>query len=340
MRKLPLAFKSRSASGCGVCQLDNIMTQKILITAPAYFDADAIAVFQQLGEVTIKELSREELLQRIAEYEVLAIRVDTIVDKTLIDAAKNLKVIATGTTGINHIDIEYANKKGIEIISLQGANTTATAEHTFALLLSLLRKIPAAYASLLSGKWQRATFIGTELRGKILGIVGFGRIGRDIAKVAQHFGMHILAYDPYLPEKVFSENNTVRITSLEKIFSEADIITLHVLLTEETKNLVNKEELALMKPTAVLINCSRGEIVSESDLLKALEQKRIAGAALDVFVTEPLPAADPLIQYAQKNNNLILTPHIAGSSKEAVHEAGLFIAKKTQEFFVEKIRDF
>lgn len=308
------------------------MTRKTLITAPAYFDESAIALFKQIGEVDIQELSGKELIQQIAEYEVLAIRVDTIVDKTLIDAAKKLKVIATGTTGINHIDIEYAKKKGIEVIFLQGANTTAVVEHTFALLLSLLRKVSAAQASLIAEKWQRSAFIGTELNGKKLGIVGFGRIGRDIAKVALHFGMHILAYDPYLQEEIFSGCNATRITSLDKIFSEADIITLHVLLTEETRNLVNKERLALIKPTSVLINCSRGEIISELDLLTALKEKQIAGAALDVFVTEPLPAESHLIQYARQNHNLILTPHIAGSTKEAIHDAGLFLARKTQEY--------
>lgn len=312
------------------------MTEKILITAPAYFDEAAVALFQQLGEVTIKEVSHDELLQQVSEYDVLAIRVDTAVDKELINAATKLKVIASGTTGVNHIDVEYAKTKGIEIIFLQGANTIATAEHAFALLLSLVRKIPAAHASLVSGAWNRAAFIGTELHGKTLGIIGFGRIGRDIAKFAQRFGMRVLAYDPYLPETVFAESKVTRSTSLDTIFSEADAITLHLLLTEETKGLVNKNKLALMKHDAVLINCSRGEIVSEPDLLKALEEKRIAGAALDVFVHEPLPAGDPLIAYAQKNHNLILTPHLAGSSKEAIHEAGLFVAVKTQEYFAGK----
>ncbi|MDO8511137.1 MAG: hydroxyacid dehydrogenase [Nanoarchaeota archaeon] len=309
------------------------MTKKILITAPAYFDEAAVTLFRQLGEVTVREMSREELLRQVADFTVLAIRVDTFIDKELIDAARNLKVIATGTTGVNHIDVEYAKKKGIEVISLQGANTIATTEHTLALLLSLVRKIPTAHASIMDGKWQRSAFIGTELSGKKLGIVGFGRIGRDIAKVALHLGMRILAYDPYLPESVFTDCQATRITSMDTIFAEADVITLHVLLTDETRNLVNKQRLALMKPTSVLINCSRGEIVSESDLLQALDEKKIAGAALDVFVTEPLFADNPLIRYAQENHNLILTPHIAGSTKESIREAGLYLAVKIEEFF-------
>ncbi len=309
------------------------MKRKILITAPAYFDTDAVALFQQLGEVTAQEMSKEELLQQVQNYDVLAIRVDTTVDREILDAAKNLKVIASGTTGVNHIDVEYAKKKGIEVISLQGANTVATAEHALALMLGLMRNVPAAHSSLLSGKWHRAAFIGTELCGKKLGIVGFGRIGRDIAKVAMHFGMRILAYDPYLPENVFAEHNAAQSTSLDAIFSESDVITLHVLLTEETRNLVNKQRLALMKPTSVLINCSRGEIVSELDLVDALKNKKIAGAALDVFVNEPLPTDSHLIHYAQQHHNLILTPHIAGSTKEAIRDAGLFVATKTREYF-------
>lgn len=312
------------------------MTKKILITAPAYFDEAAVALFQQLGEVTIKEVNHEELLQQVSEYDVLAIRVDTTVDKELINAATKLKVIASGTTGVNHIDVEYAKTKGIEIIFLQGANTIATAEHALALMLSLVRKIPAAHASLVSGAWNRAAFIGRELYGKKLGVVGFGRIGRDIAKIASHFGMQILAYDPYLPENVFTEHNATKMISLQAIFSEADIITLHVLLTEETRNLVNNELFKLMKPTSVLINCSRGEIVSEEDLIDALKDKKIAGAALDVFAQEPLSIDSQLIHYAQQHHNIILTPHIAGSTTEAIRDAGLFVAKKTQEYFAGK----
>ncbi|MEK6939089.1 MAG: hydroxyacid dehydrogenase [Nanoarchaeota archaeon] len=309
------------------------MTKKTLITAPAYFDADAVALFQQLGEVTAKELSREKLLQEVQDYEILAIRVDTIVDKKIIDAATKLKVIATGTTGINHIDVEYAKKKVIEVISLQGANTNSTAEHALALLLSLARKIPAAHSSLLSGRWHRADFIGTELYGKKLGVIGFGRIGKDIAVLAQAFGMHILAYDPYLKDEVFYQAKVKRLTTIEDIFLEADMITLHLLLTEETRGMVNKEKLQLMKPTSFLINCSRGEVLSEADLLQVLEEGKIAGAALDVFSAEPLPAEHPLLNYARKNDNLIITPHIAGSTREAVHEAGRFVATKTLEFF-------
>ncbi len=307
------------------------MKLKTLITSPAYFDSDAVKEFEKFSTVTVKQYSQEELFKHIAEFNILAIRVDTTVNKHLLDAATNLKVIATATTGTDHIDIEYAKKKGIEIISLQGANTIATAEHTLALLLTLVRKIPTAHASLLRGEWNRAAYIGTELSGKKLGIVGFGRIGRDIAARARAFGMEILAYDPYLKPEDFTQQHATQ-KDMNTLLKEADVITLHVLLTPETKGMMNKEKLSLLKPNAILLNCSRGEVVLEKDLIEALEQKKIAGAALDVFPEEPLKQTSPLIAYAKAHDNLILTPHIAGSTHEAIHHAGLYVATKTKEF--------
>lgn len=307
------------------------MNLKTLITSPAYFDSDAVKEFEKFSTVTVKQYAREELLKHIANYHILAIRVDTTVDKQLLDAAKNLKVIATATTGVDHIDTEYAKKKGIEVISSQGANTIATAEHAFALLLALVRKIPAAHNSLLQGQWNRAAYIGTELAGKKLGVVGFGRIGRDIAARARAFGMEILAYDPYLKPEDFAKNHATQKEMIE-LLKEADVITLHVFLTPETKGMMNKEKLSLCKPNAILLNCSRGEVVVEKDLVDALEQKKIAGAALDVFPEEPLKQTSPIITYAKAHDNLIITPHIAGSTKEAIHHAGMYAATKTKEF--------
>ncbi|MBI5002827.1 hydroxyacid dehydrogenase [Candidatus Woesearchaeota archaeon] len=307
------------------------MKLKTLITAPAYFNKEAVQAFQQFSEVTVKQYSSEDLLKHIAEYHILAIRVDTTVDKHLLDAATNLKVIATATTGTDHIDIEYAKKKGIEVIALQGANTIATAEHTLALLLTLIRKIPAAHASLLRGEWNRPAYMGTEISGKKLGVVGFGRIGRDIAARARAFGMEILAYDPYLKPEDFVQHHATQ-KDMNTLLKEADVITLHVLLTPETKGMMNKEKLALLKPNAILLNCSRGEVVVEKDLVEALEQKKIAGTALDVFPEEPLKQTSFLIRYAKTHDNLIITPHIAGSTHEAIHQAGLYAAAKTKEF--------
>lgn len=307
------------------------MEFKTLITAPAYFDHDAVKEFERFSTVTVKQYSPEELLKYISDYHILAIRVDTIINQQLLDTAVNLKVIATATTGINHIDLEYAKKKGIEVISLQGANTIATVEHTLALLLTVIRKIPAAHASLLRGEWNRAAYIGTELSGKKLGIVGFGRIGRDLAARARAFGMEILAYDPYLKPEDFAQHHAAQ-KELNALLKEADIITLHLLLTPETKGMINKEKISLLKPNAILLNCSRGEVVVDQDLIEVLEQKKIACAALDVFSEEPLRQTSPLIAYAKTHDNLILTPHLAGSTHEAIHQAGLYLATKTKEF--------
>lgn len=307
------------------------MKLKTLITAPAYFDKAAVHAFQQFSEVTVKQYPREELLKHIAKYHILAIRVDTTVGQELLDAATNLRVIASATTGTNHLDLEYAKKKGIEVISLQGANTIATAEHTLALLLAIMRKIPAAHASLLRGEWNRAAYIGKELSGKKLGILGFGRIGQDIANKARAFGMEILAYDPYLKPEDFTQHQATQ-KDMNALLKEADVITLHLLLTPETKGMINKEKIFLLKPNAILLNCSRGEVVVEKDLIGALEHKKIAGAALDVFPEEPLKQTSQLIAYAKTHDNLIITPHIAGSTQEAIHHAGLYVVTKTKEF--------
>ncbi len=307
-------------------------TIKTLITAHAHFDKDAIDLFSSFSTVIVRQFSRNELLKHIADFHILVIRIETKVDKELIDAAKNLKIIATATTGLDHIDVEYAKKKGIELIAAQGVNTTATAEHAMALLLALVRKIPAAHKFLLQGEWNRTVFIGTELFGKKLGVVGFGRIGKEIAFRARAFGMTILAYDPYLNDEDFVKNNAAKM-ELDILLQEADVITLHVFLTDETRGFMNKDKFALMRPTAFLLNCSRGEVVVEKDLLDALEHKKIAGAALDVFAKEPLPATSSLIVYAKQHDNLLLTPHIAGSTLEAIHDSGMDVAKKTKEFF-------
>jgi D-3-phosphoglycerate dehydrogenase / 2-oxoglutarate reductase len=306
---------------------------KTLITAPAYFDDATVAVFASFSQVTKESMNREQLLESIADYTILAIRVDTVVDKELLDKATHLKIIASATTGLNHIDVDYAKEKGIEVISLQGANTAPTAEHVFALMLSLLRKIPVAFGSILGGKWDREQFIGTGLEGKKLGIVGFGRIGQHVGRFASAFGMKLLAYDPYLPDEQFAANNATKM-ELDDLMKEADVITLHMFLSDETKGMFTLEKLKLMKKTAVLINCSRGGVLVEEDLVTALGNGYFAGAALDVFTEEPLPASSMYVSYAKAHSNLLLTPHIAGSTYEAVHEAGMSLVEKVKEFLV------
>jgi len=297
---------------------------KILITAPKYFDNEVVNIFKQIGEVTIKED-----LDNIAEYDVIVIRVNTKVDKNFLDKAMNLKVIGSATIGLDHIDVDYAKEKAIEIISLQGANTSPTAEHVFALLLSLVRKVNSAQISLINGGWNREMFFGTQLEGKKLGIVGYGRIGQHVGKIAKGFGMELLAYDPYLPDDKFSDAKKME---LDELLQEADFVTLHMFLSDETSGMFNINKFKLMKKESFLINCSRGAVINDNDLVKALKQKIISGAGLDVFCEEPLPEDNILFKYAKKHDNLILTPHLGALTKEAVHEAGVSIAEKIKEF--------
>ena len=309
---------------------------KTLITVADYFDEDSRNIFQDLGEVDIIENSRdlrESVMNIIEEYDVLAIKVDFKVDKEMLDKARNLKVIASATTGVDHIDLDYAKRKGVEVIFLKGANTSATAEYVFALLFSLYRRVYPAQNSLLQGKWDRVSYIGDNFNEKVFGIVGLGKIGRHVAKIANGFGMKVVAYDPYLSASVFRENNVEKM-ELDDLLKVSDVVTLHTFLTDETRKMFNMSKFELMKNNSVLINCSRGEVVNDEDLVKALKEKVIAGAALDVFDLEPLEENHILVKNAKILKNLVISPHLAGSTKESVNESGKFVAQNTKAFLM------
>ncbi len=298
----------------------------ILITEPEYFDWEAIEILKSVGSVTTKRLTKQELTKEIENIDVLVCRIETQVDKTVLDAAKKLKIIGSATTGLNHIDVEYAKQKGVKIINLSGTHTTSTAEYTFSLILTLAKRIPWAFESLRNGKWERHKFFGHTLHGKTLGIIGYGKIGRQVAEFAKAFGMNIIAFDPYV------KSADIRLVSLEDLLKESDVVTIHAMLTKETENLIGEEQFKLMKKDAILVNAARGQIVNSAALINALKNGLILGAAQDVFTEEPLPPTDQLIKYAKDHNNLLITPHIAATTYEASHEAGLEIATRiTQE---------
>lgn len=303
---------------------------KILITDPEYFSEAARKIMREAGDVVVKKCTREELLAAAADAHALAIRVTTVVDRDVLDAASCLKIIGSATTGLNHIDVAYAEVKGVQVVSLPGHNTTSTAEFTFATLLSLVKRIPWAHQQVLSGACDRSRFMGMELSGKTLGLIGFGRIGRAVATYAAAFGMAVVFADPYIeadPER----DAGARKVSLPELLACADVVSVHAFLSSETESMIGYEELRIMKPTAVIVNAARGNIVDEEALLLALEEGEIAGVALDVFADEPLPPDDPLIQYAASHENLILTPHIGGSSREAVEQSSIYVAEKIRE---------
>ncbi len=297
---------------------------KILITEPEYFDKDARSILSKRGKVIVKHLSRNELTKQIPEIDAILVRIETHLDRTMLGKAKRLRVIGSATTGLNHIDVSYARSRKIRIFNLHGTHTIPTAEHTFALILSLCRKIPWAYAALARGEWKRYRFIGTELKGRTLGIIGYGRIGSRVAVYAKAFGMKVIAYDPYVDTK------EVSMVSLHTLLRNSDIVTVHATLTEQTENMIGSREFGMMKKSAFFLNTARGEIVDQHALLDALKRHRIAGAAEDVFPKEPL-GSSPIERYARKANNLIITPHIAASTDIAVHEAGIEIAKEVAD---------
>src|SRR5947199_325724 len=255
---------------------------------------------------------REELERALAGAHALIVRSETRVTADLLTRGPNLRVIARAGTGVDNIDVHAATRRGIAVMNAPGANTVSAAEHAMGLLLAQARHIPWAAEAMRRGEWDRKRFEGTELRGKTIGIVGLGRIGGHVAQLARAFGMHVVGHDPYLSPERAAELQ-LKLLPLDQLLAQADVVTLHVAHTEQTHHLINAERLKLMKPTAVLVNTARGELVDEAALADAVRDKRIGGAAIDVFAVEPLPADAPL----RKLERVILTPHLAASTAEA-----------------------
>lgn len=270
-----------------------------------------------------------ELDKALAGAHALIVRSETRVTAQLLAHAPQLRVVARAGTGVDTIDVPAATRRGIAVMNAPGANTVSAAEHAMGLLLSLVRRIADAAAAMKRGEWDRKRFEGTELRGKTLGIIGLGRIGGHVAQVARAFGMQIVGHDPFLvPER--AAELQVRLLSLEALLRTADVVTLHVALTDQTHHLIDADRLRLMKPTAVLINTARGELVDEAALADAVREKRIGGAAIDVFAAEPLPAESPL----RNLDRVILTPHLAASTSEAQERVAVEICGAVREALV------
>ncbi|MEM2943577.1 MAG: phosphoglycerate dehydrogenase [Methanomassiliicoccales archaeon] len=281
-------------------------------------------------EVDIRpNISQEELLKIICEYDGVIIRSGTKITRDIIDAGKKLKVIGRAGVGVDNVDVEYATKKGILVMNTPAANIISAAEHTMAMILALVRNIVWADASLKSGKWERSKFTGIELSGKTLAIIGIGRVGAEVAKRAKAFQMRLVGYDPFIsPEAAVKVG--VRLMPLERALEEADIVTIHAPLTSSTYHLIGRDQLNLMKPTAFLVNCARGGIVDEEALYEALKNKRIAGAALDVFEREP-PTGSKLLELS----NIVTTPHLGASTREALERVSLEMAEHVKLFLTE-----
>ncbi len=298
------------------------MDQKKVIVADS-INEKGISDLEEVADVTVDtSITPEELVKTIKDYDAIVVRSRTKVTREVIEAAPKLKIIARAGVGVDNVDVEAANEKGIMVINAPESTSISVAEHTMGLMMSLARKISLADKSVKEGKWEKSKFMGMELNNKILGIVGMGRIGSQVVKRAKAFNMDILVYDPYISDEAGLEMG-VSVVDLETLIRQSDLITLHVPLTPETRNLISADELEIMKDTAFIINCSRGGIVNEEALYDALKNNKIGGAALDVFTEEP-PQDSPLFEL----DNLVATPHIGASTVEAQRDAALIVANE------------
>jgi D-3-phosphoglycerate dehydrogenase len=295
----------------------------VTILVSDHLHPDGVRELQKLGEVKVKTgLPPSELLKEVSDIDVLVVRSATKVTREVIEAAKKLKIVARAGVGLDNIDQEAAKEKGVKVLNAPESVSVAVAELTIGLMLSWCRKIPLADASMRAGRWEKSKFMGTELRGKTLGIIGTGRIGIEVAKRAKAFDMQLLGYDIVQNDQFLALGG--KYVDLETLLKSSDFVSLHVPLNEKTRNLIGEKELRLMKKSAVLINTSRGAVVDENALVRALKEGWIAGACLDVYQKEPLPGDHPLLSLP----NVILTPHLGASTEEAQREAALVIAEK------------
>ena len=294
---------------------------KILVSDP--LSEEGLEILRKEKDIEVEVVTKlplEELKKKIEDAEALIVRSGTKVTRDLINSGKNLKVIGRAGVGIDNVDVKAATENGIIVMNSPGANTISTAEHTVALLLALSRKIPHAYLSLKEGKWERKQFKGVEVYGKVLGIVGLGRIGGEVAKRVQALGMKTIAYDPFLsPEG--AKRWKVELVELRDLLKRADYITVHTPLTEETKHLIGSKEFELVKSGVRIINCARGGIIDENALYEAMRNGKVAGAALDVYEKEP-PGKSPLMEL----ENLVATPHIGAATEEAQRNVAVEVA--------------
>jgi D-3-phosphoglycerate dehydrogenase len=272
------------------------------------------------------EITMDALAEQLGQYDALVVRSRTKVSRAMLENPGNLKIIGRAGAGVDNIDITAATERGVIVMNTPGGNTVSTAEHAVSMILSLARRIPHADATMKAGEWAKKSIVGTEMFGKVLGIIGLGRVGRVVAERMQGFGMEIVAHDPLLTHEA-AEKLGVTLAEVDEICREADIITIHAPLNDETRGMIGREQLAMMKPTALLVNCARGGIVDEDALAEALKENNIAGAALDVFAKEPLPADHPL----RGLKNLVLTPHLAASTAEAQEKVARDIAIQIRE---------
>ncbi len=300
--------------------------KRVLIADPLAKEAVGILKKGGLEVVEKTGMKPEELIACIGEYNAIVVRSATKVTKEVIDAGKKLEVIGRGGVGLDNIDVDYAEKRGIKVINTPTAPSISVAEITIGHLLALARSIPQATASLKAGKWEKKKFKGFEVYGKTLGIIGIGRIGQEVAVRALGLGMKVCTYDPFGGFHASIHAPQMATSTFEQLLQDSDFITLHVPLTDETRNMLGEKEFGMMKNGVVIINCARGGVIDEKVLLEALKSGKVKGACLDVFEQEP-PVDNPLL----KLDNVVATPHIGSATVEGQSRVGTEIANMVVE---------
>lgn len=301
---------------------------RVLVTDEV--DAEGVAELRACAEIEVAEHPTRPWtawLDVIDRYDAAIGRSATPWPAALLERATRLRALGRAGVGLDNIDVDAATRRGIAVLNAPGSNAVSVAELAFGLLLALVRRLPEAIASMRAGHWDRSRLGGTELRGRTMGIVGLGRIGSEMARRAHAFGMPVVAYDPYVADARFAELGVERVPSLAALLERADVVTLHVPLTAETRGMIGAAELARMRPSAVLLNLARGEVVDEAALLDALKRGRLAGAALDVFAQEPLPPDHPL----RRAPNVVLTPHLGASTAEAQRRVAVEVCRAVRD---------
>jgi D-3-phosphoglycerate dehydrogenase / 2-oxoglutarate reductase len=331
-RWVPVAYASknqvyRPSSAVGACVVGHTAKVRRSVRALASSEPPrpTILVAEKLGEAGINLLSKygtveksydmspADLVAKISLCDALIVRSGTKVTREVIEAAKGrLKVVGRAGVGIDNVDLAAATESGVMVVNAPNANTVAAAEHGIALLCALSRNVAQADASVKAGKWERSKFVGVSLVGKTLAVMGFGKVGADVARRAKGLGMTVLAHDPYASEEKARALN-VRLVTFNEAVQTADFLSLHMPLTPGTKNMFNKEVFCKCKKGVRIVNVARGGVINEDDLLEAVESGQVAQAALDVFSEEPVPAGSPLVAHP----NIVCTPHLGASTKEA-----------------------
>ena len=305
----------------GAEKMDNM---KVLIADQ--INEKGIDELKDVAEVVVNtSITKEELLNVIKDFDAIIIRSRTKLTAEVIDAADKLKIIARAGVGVDNVDVPAATERGIMVVNAPESTSVTVAEHTIGIILSLARKIAIADKSVKEAKWEKKKFMGLELNGKTLGVIGMGRIGSQVVTRLKAFGMDTIVYDPYITEEVASKLG-VTVVDLETLLKNADVMTIHVPLTPETKHLIAKPQFELMKENAFIVNCARGGIIKEEDLYEALKAGQLRGAGLDVYETEP-PENSPLFEL----DNVVLTPHIAASTAEAQRDAAIIVANEVKK---------